>query len=247
MRDARYEFFTTSVDQAANRALVHQIAAQAIERLRPEETIFTDLAFDDLLEHAARGEVICADTDQRFGMGGVELLLYAVVPLVANALVTIFLIKRSAGVRGMEQPPTPEEYINRKMIEAMVRQARIRCSRHEIKQLCVILNQYIAEYVAQAINDPNLRLEPRCGSYDCAALRRLLADAFNLNELHELCFELNEHSEDVIAANATRPEGARMVIEYFARRGRLDDLVAHARRARPAVDWSSSMRHADSL
>jgi hypothetical protein len=66
-----------------------------------------------------------------------------------------------------------------------------------------------------------------------AAIRVALVDRFNLGALRTLSADLNVDLEDI--AGDTREAKARELVEYFARRDRLPELVAKIRAERGAV------------
>jgi formylglycine-generating enzyme required for sulfatase activity len=67
------------------------------------------------------------------------------------------------------------------------------------------------------------------------SLRDLLAQHFNLEELEQLCFDLNIEYEDV--PGSTRKAKAQALVEYCLRHNRLPDLSAYCRQLRPDVNW----------
>jgi hypothetical protein len=73
------------------------------------------------------------------------------------------------------------------------------------------------------------------GQVDPAALRQKLATHFSLEEMGSLCFDLDVTAEEI--PGETRSERARETLDYFARRGRLPDLLAACRERRKDVDW----------
>ncbi|MBE2223498.1 MAG: PQQ-like beta-propeller repeat protein, partial [Anaerolineae bacterium] len=70
---------------------------------------------------------------------------------------------------------------------------------------------------------------------DLVELRRNLAAYFNINELRDLCFELNIDDEELI--DDRKSEFAREIILYLKRRGRLQDLISFCLRTRPHISW----------
>lgn len=70
---------------------------------------------------------------------------------------------------------------------------------------------------------------------DPVRLRDLLLQAFNLDELKDLCFELDIDYDDLSGEN--RSAKARELVARCRRTGRLEDLLAAAERARPKLDW----------
>ena len=84
-----------------------------------------------------------------------------------------------------------------------------------------------------------LRQDQRAGPLSreqLADLRRKLVDHFNDEELRTLCFDLEADYENLPAQGK---EGkARELIAYLQRQGRLSDLMAACRQARPKVAWT---------
>ncbi len=79
---------------------------------------------------------------------------------------------------------------------------------------------------------------PDLSSWD--DLHKVLNDKFSLDELSDLCFELGIERENVVGNAATRPELVRKLIEYCARRDKLDRLRAVVLRMRPS--WRDGVR-----
>lgn len=73
------------------------------------------------------------------------------------------------------------------------------------------------------------------GEVDPAALRGKLAAYFSNSELDILAFDLGVEAEEI--GGQTRSEKARLLIAYFAQRGRLPELLAACHQERPKVDW----------
>ena len=66
-------------------------------------------------------------------------------------------------------------------------------------------------------------------------LLQSLARSFTLDELRSLCFELNIPYEDLGGEGLSGK--ARELLLWAERHGRLPELLAALRRARPAADW----------
>ena len=66
-------------------------------------------------------------------------------------------------------------------------------------------------------------------------LRQLLTKHFSLEELHTLSFDLGIDFDDF--GGEGKPAKVREFIGYAERQGRLDDLLAEAADARPALPW----------
>ncbi|NTU83843.1 MAG: hypothetical protein HGA45_31465 [Chloroflexales bacterium] len=239
MGDPRNEFFTTSVDRDANRELARRISARVVEALRPDEVLYTEYAFDTLLDLAARGEVAQPGSGAKFGFGGVELLLMVVVPLVTSALTAAFVGARAAGVYGIEQPPAAQPLVSQAQVEALLRRSRLRVGRDSVAGLHTLVNQIVADELARAGGDHQPGPGGRCCGYDCAALRERFATAFSPDELRDLCFDLSEPHDDVILEGVPLSSNARSLLEHFGRRGRICELVALARSRRRHLDWDS--------
>lgn len=78
---------------------------------------------------------------------------------------------------------------------------------------------------AKTLTDPSHLVE----------LRRNLAIYFSIDELHDLCFELEIDAEELIRVR--KSDFARDIILYLQRRGRLQHLISYCEGVRPHVDW----------
>ncbi len=67
-------------------------------------------------------------------------------------------------------------------------------------------------------------------------LRHLLAEHFSLDELRTLYQNIDISFDELLGTNTTSAK-SRGLITYLENRGRLDDLVLAAARARPQVNW----------
>ncbi|MBK8901441.1 MAG: hypothetical protein IPM53_09680 [Anaerolineaceae bacterium] len=74
-----------------------------------------------------------------------------------------------------------------------------------------------------------LELDPRQKN----TLRDMIASGYNLQEMKLLCQNLGVNWENVGGANTTRIMFAQELVDYFERRGRLDDLVEQVQVDRP--------------
>lgn len=70
---------------------------------------------------------------------------------------------------------------------------------------------------------------------DQTELRDKLSIFFNLQELHNLCFDLKIMFENL--SGDTREEKARELVEYCFRHGQIQDLVEYCQKMRPHVSW----------
>lgn len=70
---------------------------------------------------------------------------------------------------------------------------------------------------------------------DLARLRDQLAKHFNLQELQDLCFDLDIQYDDL--PGLTQGDKARGIIQYCQRHNRLDDLIKRCMKLRPNVSW----------
>jgi len=72
-------------------------------------------------------------------------------------------------------------------------------------------------------------------------LRDLLRQYFKLPELEDLCFEMGDIEWGDLRGE-TLSEKARELVLYCQKQGRLAELLVHARRLRPAIDWTAETR-----
>jgi len=73
--------------QPENRAAVRAISQQVLAEVAPAEISVSARFIDPLIEMAAEGRPITADsTDQAFGLGGGELMVLVIVPVVTTVL-----------------------------------------------------------------------------------------------------------------------------------------------------------------
>lgn len=87
------------------------------------------------------------------------------------------------------------------------------------------------ELLAEASDPPDPGESPF--EVNATTLRDALAARFSLSEIETLCFDLGIDDEDV--PGTTKSEKARELVRYMERRGRLSDLIAAIRKARPNV------------
>jgi hypothetical protein len=69
-------------------------------------------------------------------------------------------------------------------------------------------------------------------------LRRLIDQHFNLEELHDLCFDLGIEYENL--PGRTKRGNCRELIAYCQRHGRIPSLLKELNRHRPGVPWEAS-------
>jgi hypothetical protein len=69
-------------------------------------------------------------------------------------------------------------------------------------------------------------------------LRQWLSAHFDEEELRTLCFDLGLSYDDLRGEGA--PHKARELVAYLERRGRIPELVALGKRARPHLDWDDA-------
>ena len=86
--------------------------------------------------------------------------------------------------------------------------------------------------VAETLTDPS--------HINLAELRRNLAVYFSIDELHDLCFELEIDAEELIRDR--KSDFVREIILYLQRRGRLQGLISFCERVRPHIDWQLKRR-----
>ncbi len=255
MAEPPNEYFTTSIDRAANRAVVEELSAQVVTALRPDEAIFTDYAFDQLMELAEQGEVARAGSGAQFGFPGAELLLMIVVPALTGALTALFVRQGVAGVGGLDAP-VREKLIDRAIIEQYAQRSGVRLKRGELDRLEREINQFAARALGAPPpggggpggggpgqggpppGDDESRRGPYCG-YEIAALQVFLAAAFSMEELRNLCVALSVDDELIFVSGEGRSGNVRRLIGYFGRRGIPCVLVETAREERPQLDWDN--------
>jgi hypothetical protein len=84
----------------------------------------------------------------------------------------------------------------------------------------------------------NLETYSEAGQLKLVQVRHLttqICQYFNLNEVYELCDELNLDAENF--PQRTRPEMVRALVIYCGRRGLHRDLLQICRQRRPHVEW----------
>lgn len=75
---------------------------------------------------------------------------------------------------------------------------------------------------------------------DIALLRRKIVNAFNLEELNTLCFDLAVDFDEL--RGSSKGAKARELIKYMQRHNRLDELFAACQVSRPSVDWAACIQ-----
>jgi GTPase SAR1 family protein len=70
---------------------------------------------------------------------------------------------------------------------------------------------------------------------DRGTFRQQLDRAFDVSELHTLCFDLEIDIQHLSGEN--KMDQVRELIAYFERRGRLSDLIAALKKWRPQINW----------
>lgn len=230
MSNPRFEYFNSSLDSIENRKLVELVSASAVENVRANEAEATPYVFNALMDRAARGEVVRVGESVDYGFGGGELLLYIIVPLVTNVMTAYFTARFVAGVRGLNDRQDAVPVILPEDVREYARLSGVHLKRKEDLRIAEALTHLIPLMLSQVM----------AGSgpvkVDRKKLRLMLQEAFTIPEMRTLCFDLDEPYEEVIievelGANAMR------LIEYFRRRGRLDDLLAAVRVERPHLSW----------
>lgn len=239
MSDPRYDYFNTSVDKEANRTLVEAICDGVIAAVRPKEAITTPYVVGRLLDRAARGEVVRAGSGADFGLGGGDLMLYVVVPLVTNLTTAVFRAAGVAGAGGLSELPDPLPTATPEDVAQLARQSGIRMSRKEPMQVAAHINQLVRtqleQVIAHARAQPRSGSASRCAPHTCADLRQLVSDHFSNEDLRTLCFDLEVPYEDIVIDEHSA--SVRRLIEHFLMRNELSRLVEAMRAERPQVDW----------
>lgn len=239
MSDIPYDYFNTSVDKKANRAFVEAICAEVIAAVRPKEVIATPYVVGSLLDRAARGEVVRAGSDADFGLGGGDLMLYVVVPLVTNLTSAAFKATGVAGTGGLFELPDPLPMATPEDVAQLARQSGVRMSRKEPMQMAAHINQIVRTQFEQVIAHTRAQYRrgsaSRCAPYDDARLRQVVTQHFSSEELRTLCFDLEVPHEDIVFGEHSA--SVLRLIEYFLRRNELPRLVEALQKARPGVDW----------
>lgn len=76
---------------------------------------------------------------------------------------------------------------------------------------------------------------------DIAQLGRYISKGFNIEELNNLCFDLNIEYEEL--RGVTRSGKARELVAYMSRLDRIYELVTECRELRPNIPWEDAVRH----
>jgi hypothetical protein len=232
MGDPRFEYFNISLDSAENRKVVELVCETSIQQMRPNEAEMTPYVFTALMDRAARGEVVRVGGTTDYGLGGGELLLYVVVPLVTNILTAYFTANYVAGIRGLEDRKDNDLDINAELVREYAKRSGVRLKRGEDQQIAKLMRQQLHKTIHK------LCTESSPLSIDHEQLRNLIRNAFSLAEMRIVCFDLNEPDEDVFSESEPQVNAMRL-IEYFRRRGRLVDLLEKLKIERPHTDWDS--------
>ncbi|NJN15462.1 MAG: hypothetical protein HC822_03795 [Oscillochloris sp.] len=241
MNDPRFEYFNTSVDKAANRALVEAVSGAVIAIVRPRESVATPYVIGPLLERAAQGETVRAGSDADFGLGGGKLMAYIVVPLVTQLVSGAFMSAGVAGVGGLETLPASLPQVTADEVLQQAQRSDLKLGRKEAAKVAVQINQLFVLTLQRSLPDPDTP-EPtnrsRCAPYHCRRLRRIFTNHFSREEIAQLCFDCELPHEDIMITEHSA--SVRRLIEYMLRRGRLMELVELAREDRPEIDWEAA-------
>ncbi len=71
-------------------------------------------------------------------------------------------------------------------------------------------------------------------------LLKMLNTYFDLNEIQNLCFEINVDYDNLGGNN--KLDKCRELITYLQRRGRLDELIEVCLRERPNIPWDDLIK-----
>jgi hypothetical protein len=116
-------------------------------------------------------------------------------------------------------PSLPED-VERILLKALSKKPENRYqSAHEMAEA---LNASLAQSAGLAVEH-----------VDAVALRRILAERFDLEELRTLCFDLGVRYDDLPAEG--QQAKARELVAYLQRRERLDQLASYLRQHRPDI------------
>lgn len=171
-----------------NRQAVKDISLQAVSKFVPSELATSRLFVDPLLDLVAQGHTLSAEaSDEAMGLGGADLALLIVVPLISQ-----------------------------------------------------IFGQFLAKWGLNTIDAFRANMKTGQEQLDVPsnreALRHVLANHFDENELHDLVFDLG--LEYASLSGETREDKSRELIGYYDRRGQLGELMAQVACRRPHIAWS---------
>src|SRR5690348_4818040 len=83
-------YFAKYANNSANRDAARAITLQVIAKVVPDQAHSSAFVVEPLLDHAAQGQLVRAGSDQTFAMGGSDLLILVVVPIVVSLLTRTF-------------------------------------------------------------------------------------------------------------------------------------------------------------
>jgi hypothetical protein len=219
-------FLLEAMTRDVNRNAVRDISLEVIRAVKRDQAQISRVVVDPIIDRAAQGLVLKSGSDTAFALGGGELLLLVVIPIVVSMLTEMLKsssIENLAQVQRTQHTQLP--LVSQSNVARMITETGINANEQEISELTKAINAAVSAYFHPHVSEANEV------SNSFAELWRAIIKHFNLEELRGLCFELNIDYESLGGEN--KEAKARELVTYCDRRGRISELLDACRRLRP--------------
>jgi hypothetical protein len=226
-------FFLEAATRDVNRTALRDISLDVIRAVDHDQEQISRVVVDPLIDRVAQGQIVTSGSDTAFALGGGELLLLVVIPLVVSMLTEMLKKSGAENIIQLQRTQYPQALIfSQAKVAHMVTETGITANEQQIAALTNAINQAASTYF-----QPHAA-EVHAVSNSFVELWRAIVTYFNLEELRNVCFQLSIDYESL--GGETKEAKARELVSYCNRHGRISDLLDICRRQRPHAAYFTS-------
>lgn len=133
-------YFVRSADNSANRDTARAISLQVIADVLPDQVDASSFVVEPLIDRAAQGQVVRAGSDKAFALGGIDLLILVVVPIVINLLTEAFKAARVATIEELKGQLVSPPVVSEIEVQRMLKLTSIKAGRTQIAAMTRAIN-----------------------------------------------------------------------------------------------------------
>src|SRR5437868_745385 len=142
-------YFIRSTDNSANRDTARAISLSVIAQVMPDQVDDSLFIVEPLIDRAARGQLVRAGSDEAFGLGGSDLIILVVVPIVVSLLTNTFKAAAVANIEALRGHLISPSSVSEDEVRRILKHTDVKVDGKRIASLTVAINTLVSVWFGE--------------------------------------------------------------------------------------------------